>query len=431
MTDHANSKKIGLWGLVFTIIGFVVGVSVFILPAELVGIAGPAVLLSYFMAGSMAAITCMATAQIGTLIPAEGGSYVAITKLVSPFVGFLAVWVILASIIMVNAFIGLGFADYFAYFFPTINKTVSAVGIIVVFGLINIVGSQLVVRVQSLMVVFLLIMLGVFILSGVPHFDSSNLTPFMPNGFDAVILAATIGYFSFSGFISLLEFGSEIGKPARNIPLGLTFSFLIMVAFYGGISLILSGVDAGVDYASAVTPVIEVSRLLLPGWVVTILVLSILAAAASTVNGLILGYSRDIFVMSKDNLFPKFLSIRSSRVGTPVYAIITFTALSICAVLMGSDILEYALLAVLGLLLQQAFTAVSLLRVPKVMKEQYDEAEFKLPGPLLYFAATALFLISMGFVTTNIIREPMFGIMIVGLLAAGGLYYFIKQKTTS
>lgn len=428
MSAQNHTKKIGLWGLVFTIIGFVVGVSVFILPAELVGIAGPAVLLSYFLAGSMAAITCMATAQIGTLIPAEGGSYVAITKLVSPFFGFLAVWVILASIIMVNAFIGLGFADYLAFFFPSLNKTVSAAGIILLFGLINIVGSETVVKVQSAMVVFLLVMLGVFIISGVPHFDSANLTPFMPNGFDAVILAATIGYFSFSGFISLLEFGSEIDNPAKNIPLGLAFSFLIMVTFYGGISLILSGVDAGVDYTTAATPVLEVARVYLPEWVITVLVLSILAAAASTVNGLILGYSRDIFVMSKANLFPNILAKRSAKFDTPIYAIIAFTLFSISAVMIGSDILKYALLAVLGLLLQQAFTAVSLLRVPKVMKEKYATAELKLPKPLLYFTGVLLFLISIGFVTTNIIREPFFGIMIAGLLALGSLYYLIKKK---
>ena len=83
-----EDKKIGLWGLIFTITGFVVGVSIFILPAELIDKAGPAVLLAYSISGAMAVVTCFATAQIGTLMPAEGGTYVAISRLLSPFYGF-------------------------------------------------------------------------------------------------------------------------------------------------------------------------------------------------------------------------------------------------------------------------------------------------------------------------------------------------------
>ena len=63
LSDQAPEKTIGLWGIIFTITGFVVGVSIFILPAELIDIAGPSVLLAYAVAGAMAAVTCFATAQ--------------------------------------------------------------------------------------------------------------------------------------------------------------------------------------------------------------------------------------------------------------------------------------------------------------------------------------------------------------------------------
>lgn len=423
-----SEKNIGLWGVVFTIIGFVVGVSIFILPAELIGIAGPAVLLSYAIAGLMAIITCFATTQIGTLMPTDGGSYVAISRLLSPFMGFLAVWVILASIILVNAFIGYGFADYFVYFVPGINKTVLAVGVILFFGLVNIIGSDVVVKFQGAMVIFFLIMLTVFLVSGVPHFESDNLTPFMPNGFDAVILAATIGYFSFAGFISVLEFGGQVKKPAFNIPMGLAISFVIVITFYTGISLILSGVNVNIDYQTVATPVLEVAKVFLPGWVIHALVISIIAAAASTVNGLILGYSRDIFVMAEAGLFPKLLAKKSIRFGTPIYAIITYTLLSVGAVLMGSGISDYALIAVLGLLMQQAFTAAALFQIPLKMSDEYEKAELRLPKPVLYTTSVLLLLISIGFITTNILREPVFGIMILGLLGVGAFYYLIAVK---
>ena len=203
MIGEAQIKTIGLWGIVFTIVGFVVGISIFILPAELIIIAGPGVILAYAVAGAMAVVSCFATAQIGTLMPAEGGTFIALSKLLSPFMGFLAVWVLLAAVVLVNAFVSYGFADYLVYFIPGLDKTLVAVCVLIFFGLVNVLGSTLVVKFQSIMVIILIIMLSIFILSGVPYFEADNLSPFMPRGLPSVFQAATLGYFSFAGFIFL------------------------------------------------------------------------------------------------------------------------------------------------------------------------------------------------------------------------------------
>lgn len=426
--EASDEKTIGLWGIVFTITGFVVGISIFILPAELIDLAGPGVLLAYAIASSMAVVTCFATAQIGTLMPAEGGTFVAISRLLSPFYGFLAVWVLLCAVVLVNSFVGFGFADYIVYFFPDLNKTAAAVGIVLFFGLINVFGSGLVVKFQSVMVVVFLIMLSIFILTGLPHFESRNLTPFIPNGMGSVFQAAVLGYFSFAGFISLLEFGGEIKKPAANIPMGLAISFVVVLASYGGVSLVLSGIEHGQGFEGMVTPVLEVAKTFFPDWLISALVISIIAAAATTVNGLILGYSRDIFAIAKTGLFPTILAKRSRRFGTPVYAIITYTLLSAAAILTGSDITDYALVAVMGLLIQQLFIAVSLFRVPSVMKDEYDNAEFKLSVPVIRTVSSTLFIISAGFIIMMVMQAPPFGFIILGVLAAGSIYYKLAHK---
>ena len=422
----SREKTIGLWGLIFTITGFVVGVSIFILPAQLIDLAGPSALMAYAIAGGMAIVTCFATAQIGSLMPAEGGTYVAISRLLSPFYGFLAVFVLLGSVVLVNSFVGYGFADYIVYFFPELNKTAAAAMVVMFFGLVNIFGSSLVVKFQGVMVLLILIMLSIFIISGAPHFELKNISPFMPNGLTSVFQAAALGYFSFAGFISLLEFGGEIKKPAFTIPLGLVVSFVIVLASYGGITLVLSGIDKGMGFSGMATPVLEVAKTFLPDWLITTLVLSIIAAAATTVNGLILGYSRDIFVIAKANVFPKRLSKRSEKFRTPVNAIIAYTLLSVAAILTGSDIEDYALVAVMGLLLQQLFIAVSLYKLPKVMKIEYDAAEFKLNELFLKIIAVLLFLISGGFIIMMVFQAPFFGLYILGILGIGGLYYFLS-----
>lgn len=423
-----DNKTIGLWGIVFTITGFVVGVSIFILPADLIGIAGPSALLAYGLAGAMAVVTCFATAQIGTLLPAEGGTFVAISKLISPFFGFLAVWVLLCAVILVNSFVGYGFADYIVYFFPSLNKTLAAAGVVLFFGIVNIFGSNLVVKIQTAMVVVFLIMLSIFIIAGLPNVEVSTLSPFMPNGVGSVFEAAALGYFSFAGFISLLEFGGEIKNPSKNIPIGLAISFVIVLGCYGGVSLVLSGVNIGVPFAEMATPVLDVAGTYLPGWIISALVISILAAAATTVNGLILGYSRDIFVIAQKRLLPKILAERSEKYNTPYTAIITYTLLSMAAILTGSDIENYALVAVLGLLLQQLFIAVSLYRVPVVMKDEFAKAEFRLGTSILKIVSVLLFIISSAFITMMVIDAPAFGFIVSGVLITGSVIYRIAKK---
>lgn len=426
--EKSDIKTIGLWGLVFTITGFVVGVSIFILPAELIGISGPAVLLAYAIAGGMAVVTCFATAQLGTLMPAEGGTFIAISRLLSPFLGFIAVWVLLWSVVLVNSFIGYGFANYIVYFLPGLDKTLAAASIILLFGLINIVGSSLVVKVQGAMVIFFLIMLSIFIIAGLPRFEVENLSPFMPNGAMSVFMAASIGYFSFAGFISIIEFGGEIKKPSRTIPLGLAISFVLVLGSYGGVSLILSGIDTGVPFAEMETPVLEVATNFLPEWIIIALVISIIAAAATTVNGLILGYSRDILVIAEAKIFPTFLAQKTKKFNTPANAIIAYTLLSVLVVLLGSGVEQYALVAVIGLLLQQLFIAVSLFRVPRVMKQEYNEAEFKLPRPVIIIVSLLLFLISAAFIIMHIFNNPIIGVLILGVLTLGSLIYLISKK---
>ena len=427
-SDVSNIKTIGLWGIVFTIIGFVVGVSIFILPAQLIDISGPAVLLAYGVAGAMAVVTCFATAQIGTLMPAEGGTYVAISKLMSPYFGFLAVFVLLCAVVLVNSFVGYGFADYIVYFFPELNKMAAAAGVVLFFGVVNIFGSNLVVKFQGAMVVLFLIMLSIFIMSGLPHIEFNNLTPFMPNGIGSVFEAAALGYFSFAGFITLLEFGGEIKKPSVNIPLGLAISFVIVLASYGGVSLVLSGIERGDGFAGMVTPVLEVAGQFMPQWMMAALVLSILEAAATTINGLILGYSRDIFVVAEAKVFPQILARRSAKQQMPVNAIITYTLLSVAAILTGSDISDYALVAVMGLLLQQLFISVSLFRLPTVMADEYQAADFKLSRWVIKFVSALLFIISAGFIIKMVSDAPFFGLIILGVLGFGSLYYFAVIK---
>ena len=79
--------RIGVAGAVFALVGYIIGGSIFILPGELAGQVGPAVFLAYLIAAGLALFVCFAAAQIGSAFPMSGGTYVAVSSVVSPRTG--------------------------------------------------------------------------------------------------------------------------------------------------------------------------------------------------------------------------------------------------------------------------------------------------------------------------------------------------------
>ncbi|MEE8077628.1 MAG: hypothetical protein V3T18_01430, partial [Pseudomonadales bacterium] len=69
MSEIRLQRKIGLSGAVFLLVGNVVGASIFILPGQLAGIAGPAVFIAYLIAGIPAIMNCLIAAQVGSILP--------------------------------------------------------------------------------------------------------------------------------------------------------------------------------------------------------------------------------------------------------------------------------------------------------------------------------------------------------------------------
>ena len=112
MRDVEMKRTMGVTGTVMTLVGLVIGVSIFILPGQLAAIAGPAMLVSYLIAALIALFSCVVAAQVGSVLPISGASFVAISRLLSPFLGFIVVWVTLGGAAVAVALLASGFADY-------------------------------------------------------------------------------------------------------------------------------------------------------------------------------------------------------------------------------------------------------------------------------------------------------------------------------
>ena len=269
MSENRLQRKIGVGGAVFTLIGYIVGASIFILPGQLAGVAGPAVALAYLLAAVPALVNCLIAAQVGAILPVSAADYVFSSVVLHPFLGFLKVWTSTIALLVGVPLLAYGFADYFAYFLPDIPRLVVAMAIVALLMIINLLGMRASVRSQMIMVSVFITALLIFGVGGLFYMDWSLLTPTVPNGFASVLDAAVPAFYSYSGFAVIVVIGEEIRDPGRTVPLTLAISFAIVATIYTLITIVLPGLVPWQELGTMIAPMSSASRLFLPDWFAT------------------------------------------------------------------------------------------------------------------------------------------------------------------
>src|SRR5512136_904753 len=154
-------KTFGLFDAFNIGIGAIIGAGIFVVTGIGASLAGPALLVSLLISAGIAAFTALSFAELSILIPKEGGGYEFAHELISPFAGFITGWLWLLSNVVVGAVVSLGFAHYFALFFP-IPVHITAVIACIIIITINYLGARDLEIVNNILVVFKLFVLACF-----------------------------------------------------------------------------------------------------------------------------------------------------------------------------------------------------------------------------------------------------------------------------
>lgn len=419
--------RIGVFGATITIVGLVVGASIYILPGTIAASAGPGVLLSYALAGATAIFSCIIAAQIGAAFPATGASYVAVSELLSPLIGFLAVCLMITAACVANALLAFGFADHVRLFFPDVSRTPLAIGLVLGLGLLNTLGVRETVLVQTLLVAAFLSGIGLVIAVALPRVDADLLTPVLPNGLAPVLSGAVAAYFSFTGFNMIIELGGELKSPERTIPASLFISFITVALFYLLASLSIVGVIPWRELSSVEAALGETAMRLLPRPAAQFVILTAIAATASTVNALFLGYSRDLLALSQARLLPRIVGARSARAKEPVVAVGILVSLSLFAVLTGARIIEFATITVVAVMALQILLGVATLRMVWGGRDSFLlRAKFRLAKGWLAFFSIGLIALSCGFLVVVVMESARQLMICLGLVGAAIVFYFAR-----
>lgn len=399
MPEHHRLTPTLSWPhLVALGIGAIVGTGILTLTGVGAAKAGPAVLLSFAIAGVICIAAALAYAEMATMIPASGSAYTYTYVVLGELLAWIVGWSLILEYSLVVSAVAVGWSGYAA---PLLEAWVSfphaltmgpelggiinlpAVFIIVVVAGLLIYGTRESATLNAILVGVKVLALIVFVAVTLPYFDAANFQPFMPNGFPAhgvpgpdgqpvqvgVMAAAAIIFFAFYGFDAIATAAEETKNPGRDLKIGIVGSMLVCVIIYMAVAAAAIGALAYTRFADSPEPLALILREIGQGGAAKFLAISAVVALPTVILAFFYGQSRIFFVMARDGLIPRGLARVSGR-GSPV-RITIFTAI-VVAVLAGLiPLAELAALANAGTL--TAFIAVSVCML--VMRKRAPNVE--------------------------------------------------------
>lgn len=427
--------RVGIWGVLALLVGNAVSIPIFVLPGPLAADAGPSVVLAVVLAAIPAAFVVLYNAVLASAMPVAGGLYVYISRLTSPFWGFLVPFTIPLIAWAGLVFTAIGFAEY-SRIFVDLPQTALAIVLLAFVLAVNVVGVRIVAQIQVVFVAGLALAVGGFVGTGAVAVDPTNYTgPFVAD-YGAFGVAVVSLFYPFLGFGLLVELGEDIEEPSRTIPRVLGIGIAIVAACYVAVVAVLVGLVpigelAAMTEAEQNAALAVAAAAALPGWGHYLVGLGALCAVVTTVNTTLLVTSRTLMRASRDGVLPASLSRIHPRFDTPHVAVLVLGLPPFALVLVLGNVVALAMFMALASLTAYFFCAIGLWNLPREFPDHYRTAPFRLrrrrglPAAVLGGAvATGLFWI------VTLTQEPLAGLVLLGWFAVGYGYYRYRLTQT-
>lgn len=323
-------KELGLFDVYAFATGATLSSGFFLLPGIAAIDAGPALPLSYLIAGLFLLPGLLSMAELSTAMPKSGGVYFFLERSMGPLWGTMSGFGTWFALILKTAFAIIGVGVYLGIFFPDAPMTLIAALFAIVFGGINLVGAKKSGAAQIVLVVGLLVLLLWFMGVGAFQVEARNFTGFLSKGSSSIMSSAALVVVSYMGLTKVASIAEEVKDPVRNLPLGMFLAFGTAVIVYIVGTSIMVGVISADGLAlngGDKTPVATVAEVLVGRWGALLMSIAAILAFSSVANGGILSASRYPLAMGRDNLLPAMFSKLGKRTQTPYVAILVTVAL--------------------------------------------------------------------------------------------------------
>jgi basic amino acid/polyamine antiporter, APA family len=359
---HTLKRTLGAKGLIALGIGAIIGAGLFsITGMAAANHAGPAITLSFVVAGLGCLFAGLCYAEFASMIPVAGSAYTYSYATMGEFIAWIIGWDLVLEYAVGAATVGISWSRYLVRFLEGFNIhlpteltvgpwdggiiNLPAVFIIVLMSLLLIKGTKESARVNAFIVGLKVSVVLIFIILGWTYINYSNYDPYIPDntgefgafGFSGIIRAAAIVFFAYIGFDAVSTAAQEAKNPKKDMPIGILGSLAICTLLYILFAHVMTGVTsyksfAGQDGIAPVAVAIDhmgsvdaagVHQADYP-WLNRAILVAILAGYASVILVMLMGQSRVFFSMSKDGLIPKIFSTVNPKTQTPAKSNLLF-----------------------------------------------------------------------------------------------------------
>ncbi|MFX1487473.1 MAG: APC family permease [Promethearchaeota archaeon] len=413
-------RELGLLHATMMGLGSTICAGIFVILSPAVEIAGPAVILSFFLCGIINMATMLSYCELGAAMPKMGGEYAYVKEAFKGRPSFLTGWYEWSSNIFYATLMVLGSAYILSYLIP-INRFLITIILVIVFTVVDMKGIKEAGIAQTLLTSMLLAIIFLFIGAGLIHgFRSNAFEPFMPKGPFGMIAAVAFIFEVYVGVEAIAAAQAEIKKPEKTIPTAMILCSIVLIIVYCLVAYVTIGIVSIDVLGKSLAPLNLVAEKTLGGIGVILLTVAGLIAALTSLNSAIIASSRVACAMGRNGHFPKFLSKVHEQYKTPYVSIVCGSILIILFSIVND--LEFVVYSInFGFLIGFFLVNLSLIKLRR--SKPHLHRPFKTP---LYPITPIIGIItSIGLLAFFDVKSLAFGI-IWGLF--GLIIYFVNKN---
>ncbi|HEA23329.1 hypothetical protein LCGC14_1818330 [marine sediment metagenome] len=354
-------------------IGAIIGTGIFVLTGEAAAGteyalgAGPAITISFVITGLACGFAALCYAEFASMIPISGSAYTYAYASFGEILAWIIGWDLILEYAIGNVAVAIGWAGYFKSFLdglgwhlpgilseatgtqmvqlasgewqpltaslteklgdqlqglPQVTSLLNLPALFITFvvTVLLIIGIKESARTNAFLVCVKLVLVGLFLYFGFPHFEpSEHWQNFAPNGWHGIMTGAALVFFAYIGFDAVSTTAEEAKNPKRDLPIGMIAALIICTILYIVVAAVLTGM-VPLDVLANEHPVSAALTAVGENKVSFLISLGITLTMPTVLLVMQLGQVRIFYSMSRDGLLPAKFAEVSKRFRTPAYS---------------------------------------------------------------------------------------------------------------
>ncbi|MBP2411693.1 APA family basic amino acid/polyamine antiporter [Arthrobacter stackebrandtii] len=328
-------RSFGVLQLTMISVGATLGTGIFVILGDSVPMAGPAIFISFLIAGVAALLSAISYAEMAGMVPVSGSSYSYTYATLGEGMAWICGWCLVLEYAVSVAAVAVGAGQY-------INESVAGLGWVLPDFVSQPPGSGGVMNLPAMVIVLLcmvllmrgaresawvntaivlikIVILLFFCAVAFTAFNAGNFDPLLPMGTAGVSAAASRVFFSYIGFDAASTAGEEARNPQRDLPRAIMLSMVIVTSVYVLVAVAAIGARDWTWFDGTEAALVQI-LLEITGkpWIGAVFAIGAVLAITSVVLAVLYGQTRILVSMSRDGLVPKVFGRISAKRGTPV-----------------------------------------------------------------------------------------------------------------